>query len=208
MNILKEACVGNYLEAKRAEELGAHRLELCDNLLEGGTTPSIGTIKIAKENLNIPVFVIIRPRGGDFVFNEKEIKIMEENIKMCESLGIPGIVIGALTKDNEIDKPTVKRLIKAAKGMSISFHMAFDEIEDKKEAIDTLIELGVNRILTKGGIKPAAENLDSLKSLVEYADNRITILAGGGITKGNFQAIVEKTGVKEVHGTKIVGSLE
>lgn len=208
MTILKEACVGNYLEAKRAEELGAHRLELCDNLLQGGTTPSIGTIEITKENLHIPIFVKIRPRNGDFVFSESEIKIMEKNIKVCENMGISGVVIGALTKDNQIDEYTIKRLIKAAKNMNISFHMAFDEIENKKKAIDTLIELGVDRILTKGGIKPAAENLDSLKSLVEYADDRITILAGGGITKGNFEAIVEKTGVKEVHGTKIVGSLE
>lgn len=208
MTILKEACVGNYLEAKRAQELGADRIELCDNLYEGGTTPSFGTIKASIENLNIPIFVMIRPRGGSFVFNEEEIRIMETDIEMCKNLGAPGIVIGTLTEEGKIDEATVKRLIALSGDMKISFHMAFDEIEDKKMAIDKLIELGVHRILTKGGIKPAPENLESLKSLVEYADNRITILAGGGITKGNFEAIVEKTGVKEVHGTKIVGILE
>lgn len=204
MNILKEACVGNFKEAKRADELGANRIELCDNLEVGGTTPSLGTIKMAKEGLKATIFPIIRPRGGDFVFSEEEIQIMETDIEACWSLNIEGIVIGALNSDNTINKEVVKRLVEAAKTMHITFHMAFDEIEDKKAAIDQLIELGINRVLTKGGQGKAEDNLKTLKELVDYADGRIHILAGGSVTSQNYQDIVKSTGVREVHGTKIV----
>lgn len=207
MDILKEACVGSYIEAKKAEDLGADRIELCDNLNEGGTTPSLGTIKIAKETISVPIFPIIRPRGGNFIFSEEEIKIMERDIELCKSLNIDGVVIGALTSNNEIDEDVIIRLIEKAKGMNITFHMAFDLIENRKAAIDKLIQLGVNRILTKGGNKSAMNNLDILRETVEYAGNRINILAGGGITKDNYKYIVDKTCVKEVHGTKIVGKL-
>lgn len=207
MDILKEACVGSYIEAKKAEDLGADRIELCDNLNEGGTTPSLGTIKIAKETISVPIFPIIRPRGGNFIFSEEEIKIMERDIELCKSLNIDGVVIGALTSNNEIDEDVIIRLIEKAKGMNITFHMAFDLIDNRKAAIDKLIQLGVNRILTKGGNKSAMNNLDILRETVEYAGNRINILAGGGITKDNYKYIVDKTCVKEVHGTKIVGKL-
>lgn len=206
MDILKEACVGSYIEAKKAEDLGADRIELCDNLNEGGTTPSLGTIKIAKETISVPIFPIIRPRGN-FIFSEEEIKIMERDIELCKSLNIDGVVIGALTSNNEIDEDVIIRLIEKAKGMNITFHMAFDLIDNRKAAIDKLIQLGVNRILTKGGNKSAMNNLNILRETVEYAGNRINILAGGGITKDNYKYIVDKTCVKEVHGTKIVGKL-
>lgn len=208
MYILKEACVGNYLEAKRACELGANRIELCDNLKEGGTTPSLGTIMMTKRALNIPIFVIIRPRGGNFVFDEDEIKIMEKDVEICKSLNVDGVVIGALTEDDKIDESTIKRLIDRAGDMKITFHMAFDSIEDKKSALDRLVELKIDRVLTKGGLQSAMDNLDTLKELVDYSNDRIAILAGGGVTKENYMDIVNKTGVKEVHGTKIVGSLK
>lgn len=204
MNILKEACVGNYMEAKRAYELGADRLELCHNLKEGGTTPSYGTILLAKEDLNLKINVIIRPRGGSFVFTEEEIQVMEKDIEICKSLKVDGVVIGALTKDNKIDEIAIKRLVKKAGDLSITFHMAFDEIDDKKEALDKLVELGIDRVLTKGGQGKALDNQESLKELVEYAGKRIIILAGGGVTKDNYIELVKNTGVKEVHGTKIV----
>lgn len=207
MKVLKEACVGSFLEAKKACQLGADRIELCDNLKEGGTTPSFGTIKMAKEVLNIPIFTIIRPRGGDFVYSKEEVKIMEMDIEICKALGVDGVVIGALTPENTIDQDTIKRLVDKAKGLNITFHMAFDYIEDKKAALDRLIELGIHRVLTKGGPKSAIHNLNTLKELVQYGKNRITILAGGGITRYNYMNIVNKTGVKEVHGTKIVGDL-
>ncbi len=204
MHILKEACVGNYLEAKRAYELGADRIELCDNLKEGGTTPSAGTILLAKETLDLIVNVIIRPRGGNFVFTEEEVRIMEKDIEVCKNLKADGVVIGALTEDNQIDEITVKRLVKKAGDLSISFHMAFDEIEDKKKALDKLVELGIDRVLTKGGQGTALDNKEVLKELVEYANDRIIIMPGGGVTKDNYIKLVKDIGAKEVHGTKIV----
>ena len=204
MNIIKEACVGNYIEAKRAYENGANRIELCDNLGEGGTTPSYGTVSLAVETLDLDIFPIIRTRGGNFVFTEEEVRIMEKDIEIFKNLGVDGVVIGALTENNEIDEKTIKRLIQKAGDLNITFHMAFDEIEDKKAALDKLIELGINRVLTEGGKSPALENMDNLKELIAYAEDKIIILPGGGITKDNYMDLVKYTGAREVHGTKIV----
>ena len=145
-----EACVGNYVEAIEAEKRGANRIELCDNLMQDGTTPSYGTIKLAVKKTNIPVMVIIRPRGGNFEYSSDEVEIMKEDIKVCKKLGAHGVVIGAL-KGKEIDLETIEALLQECEGLSVTFHMAFDEIEDKYKAIDKLAELGINRILTKGG---------------------------------------------------------
>lgn len=205
--MIKEACVGNYIEARKAEELGADRIELCDNLRDGGTTPSYGTIKLAKETLNMDISVIIRPRGGDFTYSEGEIKIMEEDIEICKKLKVQGVVFGVLIKNNEIDEEAMKRLMKKAEGLKVTFHMAFDMVDNKEEGLDTLVDLGVDRVLTKGGMGRALDNEESLKKLVEYSNNRIIILAGGGVTKDNYKKLVENTGVTQVHGTKIVGKL-
>ncbi|HBK68916.1 MAG TPA: copper homeostasis protein CutC [Firmicutes bacterium] len=207
MEILKEACVGNYIEAKNAYELGAHRIELCDNLKEGGTTPSYGSIILAKETLKLAINVMIRPRGDSFVFKEEEIRIMEKDVELCREAKVDGVVIGALTEDQRIDEEAVKRLVKKAGKLSVTFHMAFDEIEDKKGALNQLIDLGIDRVLTKGGQGAALDNQQTLKELVDYANNRIIILAGGGITKDNYRELVKNTGIKEIHGTKIVGKL-
>jgi len=163
MNIIKEACVGNYIEAKRAYENGANRIELCDNLGEGGTTPSYGTALLAVETLDLDIFPIIRTRGGNFVFTEEEIRIMEKDIEIFKNLGVDGVVIGALTRKNEIDEKAIKRLIQKAGDLNITFHMAFDEIEDKKAALDKLIELGINRVLTEGGKSPALKIMQKIK---------------------------------------------
>lgn len=200
---LYEACVGNYNEAVKAEDLGAHRIELCDNLLEDGTTPSFGTIKKTINTVKIPVMVIIRPRGGNFEYSKEEAEIMIEDIKMCKELGAYGVVIGAL-KGNKIDLELTKKLVEEAKPMKITFHMAFDSIENKNEAIDKLVELGVDRILTKGGMENALIGRDSLKDLVNYANNRIIIMPGKGVNKENREFILEYTGAKEIHGTKVV----
>lgn len=198
-----EACVGNYNEAVKAEALGAHRIELCDNLLEDGTTPSFGTIKKTINTVKIPVMVIIRPRGGSFEYSEEEAEIMIEDIKMCKELGAYGVVIGAL-KGNKIDLELTKKLVEEAKPMKITFHMAFDSIENKNEAIDELVGLGVDRILTKGGMENALIGKDALKSLVNYANDRIIIMPGKGVNKENREFILEYTGAKEIHGTKVV----
>lgn len=198
-----EACVGNYNEAKRAESLGADRIELCDNLMEDGTTPSYGTIKATLKNIKIPAMVIIRPRGGNFEYSEEEAEIMLEDIKMCKEMGVYGVVIGAL-KGEKIDVELTKKMVDAAKPMQITFHMAFDSIEDKLAAIDTLIEMGVDRILTKGGNENALAGKDALKDMVEYASGKISIMPGKSVTRENRDFILEYTGAKEIHGTKVV----
>lgn len=198
-----EACVGSYVAAVRAETLGANRVELCDNLLEAGTTPSYGTIKKTIEKLTIPTMVIIRPRGGSFEFSKEEIEIMLEDIKMCKDLGAYGVVIGALAK-NEIDLVATKLMVEAAKPLKVTFHMAFDDITDKYKAIDTLAELGVDRILTKGGNISAVEGKENLKDFVKYANNRIIIMPGAGVNKDNREMLLEFTGATEIHGTKVV----
>ena len=198
-----EVCVGNYKEAVLAAKRGADRIELCDNLLEDGTTPSYGTIKMTIEKLNIPVMVIIRPRGGYFYYTDDELEIMKSDIEMCKNLGAYGVVIGAI-KDNKIDYRIIKDLVNVAKPMSITFHMAFDEIEDKKSAIDYLVELGGDRILTKGGKENAIEGMKCLKELVEYSNGKILIMPGKGINKENRDMILEYTKAIEIHGSKIL----
>lgn len=199
-----EACVGSFSQAIEAEKRGANRIELCDNLTEKGTTPSYGSIKAAKRYLKIPFFPIIRPRGGDFVYSPEEIEIMKEDINICRELGIEGVVIGALKSDNTIDLETVKRLIELAGNMQITFHMAFDLVPDKLKAIDSLIELGVKRILTTGGTGNAITGKEELKKFIDYSHGRIIILPGGGVTKDNYMLLKEYLGCCEFHGTKIV----
>lgn len=198
-----EACVGNYKEAVLAAERGANRIELCDNLMEDGTTPSYGTIKKTLEKLDIPIMVMIRPCGGDFSYTKDELEIMKYDVQMCKDLGVSGVVIGAL-KDSKVDKFIIKELVSIAKPMTITFHMAFDEIEDKYSAIDELIDLGIDRILTKGGNENAMLGKDSLRDLVKYANGRISIMPGKGINKENRDFILEYTGACEIHGSKVV----
>lgn len=199
-----EACVGNIDEALEAEKRGASRIELCDNLMEGGTTPSFGTIALAKERIKIPFMVIIRPRGGDFCYSDEEFEVMKKDIELCKKLGVYGVVLGILDKENKVDEDRTKELVDMAKPMKVTFHMAFDEIEDKESALEALIELGVDRILTKGCKTKAFDGLETIKKLVEESKGRIEILPGGGVTKDNFRDLSQKTGVNEVHGTKIV----
>ena len=204
MDLKLECCVGNYKEAKRANDLGAHRIELCDNLLEGGTTPSLGTISMAKEKLDSEIMVIIRPRGGDFNYNIDEFEIMKKDILHCKNIGVTGVVLGILNDDNEIDLERTRTLVDMAKPMEITFHMAFDDIKDKKKAIDQLVDLKIDRVLTKGGAENAIAGKECIKELIEYAKNRIIIMPGGGVTKHNYEDLSKYTGAKELHGTKIL----
>lgn len=204
---IKEACVGSFKEAKKAQELGASRIELCDNLKEGGTTPSYGTIIQTKSYLDIPIMVIIRPRGGDFVYSEYEIEIMKKDIELCKGSGVEGVVFGVLDENKLINKNVMKELVDLAKPLDVTFHMAFDEIKDKEEAIEELIELKVDRILTKGCKTNAFDGKEIIRKLTSKSKDKIIILPGGGITKENYLDIINYTKVKEVHGTKIVGVL-
>ncbi|GAA0743032.1 copper homeostasis protein CutC [Clostridium oceanicum] len=205
---IKEACVGSFKEAKKAQELGASRIELCDNLKEGGTTPSYGTIIQTKSYLDIPIMVIIRPRGGDFVYSKYEIEIMKKDIELCKGLGVDGVVFGVLDENKLINKNVMKELVDLAKPLDVTFHMAFDEIKDKEEAIEELIELKVDRILTKGCKTNAFDGKEIIRKLTSKSKDKIIILPGGGITKENYLDIINYTKVKEVHGTKIVGVLK
>ncbi|MQR87804.1 copper homeostasis protein CutC [Bacillus megaterium] len=207
MKYIKEACVEGYEQAKKTEKLGADRIELCDNLSQGGTTPSYGTIQYASEHLDTDINVIIRPRIGDFVYSEAEYQIMKKDVKTCKDLGVNGVVFGILTAEAEIDYGRTKELIAEARPLSSTFHMAFDEIKDKYKAIDILIELGADRILTKGGKESALQNLHMIRELITYANDRIIILPGGGIHEDNAEAVIKETKAAELHGTKIVGDL-
>ncbi len=207
MTILKEACVGSYAEAVRASELGADRIELCQQLLIGGTTPTAETITLAGQIPDVDVQVIIRPRGDDFCYSDAEFGLMKVQIETVKQIGGSGVVLGILTEAGLVDIVRTKELVQLASPLPVTFHMAFDEIVDKKAAIDVLCEIGIVRILTKGGSGSALENLAVLKELVTYAADRLVIMPGGGITAENCAMVAELTGAVQLHGTKIVGDL-
>ena len=209
--MIYEFCAENVTLLEKAMEAGARRIELCDNLAVGGTTPSYGVTKAAVElaaNYDTTIMTMIRPRGGDFVYNGMEIAIMLEDIRLTAQAGSQGVVFGALTADKKLDKPNLEKLIAASKGMEIVFHMAFDELsdEDQLEAIDWLSQAGVTRILTRAGVSG-----DSLEKrfahyhrILEHAKGKIEILPGGGIDLDNRQTFIDQLGVTQLHGTKVV----
>lgn len=202
--MIKEKCIGNYIEAIEAQKLGADRVELCDNLEEGGTTPSYGTIKMVLRDLKIPVFVIIRPRGGNFVYTKEEIEIMKEDIKLCKELGADGVVLGVLTHDNKIDYEVTKELVECAKPMSITFHKAIDEVENPVVEFKKLANLGIDRILSSGTKLTALEGKDILNKMISEGENKITIVVAGKVTKDNLIDVSKEIPAKEYHGKKIV----
>lgn len=204
MKVLKEVCVESFLEALEAEKKGADRIELCDNLSFGGTTQSYGTIKKALEKIKIPVFPIVRPRGGDFFYTQDEIEIMKEDVRICKSLGAKGIVIGMLTKDKKIDFKLVKEFVSLAHPMEVTFHKAIDEVENPVEMIDGLINAGVKRILSSGTKKTALEGANILNKMIEKAKDKIIIVVAGKVTAENFSEISEKIISSEYHGKAII----
>ncbi|WP_247932787.1 copper homeostasis protein CutC [Streptococcus mitis] len=209
--MIYEFCAENVTLLEKAMQAGARRIELCDNLAVGGTTPSYGVTKAAVElaaNYDTTIMTMIRPRGSDFVYNELEIAIMLEDIRLTAQAGSQGVVFGALTADKKLDEPNLEKLIAASKGMEIVFHMAFDELseEDQLEAIDWLSQAGVTRILTRAGVSG-----DSLEKrfahyhrILEHAKGKIEILPGGGIDLDNRQTFIDQLGVTQLHGTKVV----
>ena len=209
--MIYEFCAENVTLLEKAMQAGARRIELCDNLAVGGTTPSYGVTKAAVElaaNYDTTIMTMIRPRGGDFVYNDMEIAIMLEDIRLTAQAGSQGVVFGVLTADKKLDKPNLEKLIAASKGMEIVFHMAFDELSDKDqlEAIDWLSQAGVTRILTRAGVSG-----DSLEKrfahyhrILEHAKGKIEILPGGGIDLDNRQTFIDQLGVTQLHGTKVV----
>lgn len=194
-----EVCVDSVESAMIAQQAGAHRIELCNNLIEGGTTPSAAAIEIARKNLNIGLNVIIRPRGGDFLYSETETEIIKKDIQVAKSLGAEGVVFGMLTPEGKIDEKICKSLIDIARPMSVTFHRAFDLCIDPYEGMETLISLGVDRILTSGQKNKAEDGLALLSELVKIADNRIIIMPGSGINETNFSKIMNHCKAKEYH---------
>ncbi|WP_449161030.1 copper homeostasis protein CutC [Streptococcus sp.] len=209
--MIYEFCAENVTLLEKAMQAGARRIELCDNLAVGGTTPSYGVTKAAVElaaNYDTTIMTMIRPRGGDFVYNDLEIDIMLEDIRLTAQAGSQGVVFGVLTADKKLDKPNLEKLIAASKGMEIVFHMAFDELseEDQLEAIDWLSQAGVTRILTRAGV--SGDSLDKrfahYHKILEHAKGKIEILPGGGIDLDNRQTFIDQLGVTQLHGTKVV----
>ena len=194
-----EICVDSAAGALAAQRGGAHRVELCDNLLEGGTTPSAGCIKIARRGLKIGLQVIIRPRGGDFLYTEEELDVMREDIRIAKDLGADGVVIGCLTSEGEIDQAHTAELLSLAHPLNVTFHRAFDMCRDPHRALEDLVGLGVDRVLTSGQEASCLEGMDLIASLQKQAAGRIIVMPGGGITTRNIQRLVAATGVAEVH---------
>lgn len=195
-----EICCGSIQSAVNAHRAGAKRIELCQNLIEGGTTPSYATIKQCVA-MGLNVFVLIRPRPGNFVYNEFEVENMLEDVRMCKTLGVAGIVVGFLHSNGDIDKALTQRFVQEAHPIPVTFHRAFDRCAHWTQALEDVIACGCRRILTSGCHSTAIEGKDTLKALVKQAGKRITILAGSGVVANNVQELVEHTGVQEVHGS-------
>ena len=198
-----EAAVETLDSALAAERAGADRIELCANLSDGGTTPSAGLIAAVAERAQLPVVVLIRPRGGSFVYSDDEIDAMIRDIELAGTMGIAGIVTGAITSDGRIDVERTRTLVKAAAGLPVTFHRAFDSAANLPDALEQLIDLGVSRVLTSGGAATALEGASVIAALVDQARERIAIMAGGGIREHNVREVIARTGVREVH-TRLV----
>lgn len=201
-NIKLEVCVDSLEGAVVAQKAGAYRLELCSGLIEGGITPSFGLIKSIRE-LDIKLNVLIRPRGGDFLYTDFEYEIMKQDIHICGKLGCDGVVIGVLNPDGTIDKDRNRELIRIAHtySMSVTFHRAFDRTNDLFRALEDVIGLKCDRILTSGGYDSALKGAEILLNLKRQAGNKIIIMPGAGITPQNACELIEKTEAAEIHGT-------
>ena len=196
---LVEAAVETLEDALAAKRAGADRIELCANLGVGGTTPSAGLIASVVPQVNHPVFVMIRPRGGDFVYAADEIDAMIEDIDRARTLGIAGIVTGALRSDGSVDVESMRRLMSPAAGLPVTFHRAFDVAANRAEALEQVIDLGASRVLTSGGAATALDGAVAIAMLVDQAGERVSIVAGGKIREQNARDVIARTGVREVH---------
>jgi len=196
-----EVCVGSVFSAIEAEKGGASRVELCDNLFEGGTTPSIAAIEKTCELLNIPVHVMIRPRGGDFLYSDLEYEIMKKDISYAKKGGASGVVIGLLLPDGSVDECRTAELVKISSslGMGVTFHRAFDMASNPYKALESIIKTGCERILTSGRENKAVDGKDLIKELAIIASERISIMAGSGINLSNAKTFLDYTGIKELH---------
>lgn len=196
---LIELCVEGIDGFLAAQEAGADRVELCASLMEGGLTPSLATIRAAVKAAKIPVHVIIRPRGGDFLYSQAEFDSMVEDVRALREEGVAGVVIGCLTPDGRIDEARTKALVEAARPMSVTCHRAFDMTADAHAALEALVRCGVDRVLTSGQRDTAVDGIAILKSAVEQAAGRIVIMGCGALDAGNIRKVRDKTGLAEMH---------
>lgn len=201
MKYIIEIATSDFLTTRAAVEGGADRIELCANLAEGGTTASAGHIKICRDKFPVLIYPIIRPRGGDFLFNAEEFDIMLHDVRLCKSLGCDGVVVGMLNKDGSIDRDRTARLIDTAYPMGVTFHRAFDRCRDPFVAMEELIGIGCERILTSGQQPVAPDAVDMIARLNEQAAGRIIIMPGSGVRKENIRMLAEKTGCVEFHSS-------
>lgn len=197
--VLVEACVDSVASSLAAERGGAHRLELCDALFDGGTTPSLGMIAACKEAVSIPIVVMIRPRGGDFVYSDHERDVMRRDVAHAREAGADGVAIGGLLPDGTVDTALTRSLVDEARDLPVTFHRAFDFAPDLGAALESLAMAGVKRILTSGGAPTAAEGAARIAGLVSQAGSRLTVIAGGGIRDHNVSSLITATRVGELH---------
>ena len=201
MNYKLEIIGFNIESCITTQEAGANRIELCANPGEGGTTPSYAFIKSARKKLHIDLYVMIRARGGDFLFSNDEFEIMKNDVAICKQLGCDGIVTGILTRDGKIDKKRCKELLDLAYPLEATFHRAFDRVNNPSEALEDIIDLGFERILTSGLKPKAIDGVSLLSQLIKQSDERIIIMPGSGINSKNIISIAENTGAKEFHSS-------
>jgi len=197
--MILEACVNSAISAIEAQKGGANRVELCENLHDGGTTPSAGSIRFARKNLHIGLFVMIRPREGDFCYSEDEFEIMQHDVRVAKELGADGVVFGILLPDGSIDLDRMRMLVRLVRPMGVTCHRAFDMTADPYKAMEDLITLGVDRILTSGQQKTAPEGAALIKELIVRSSGRIIIMPGSGVKEHNVAGLIRSTGATEVH---------
>lgn len=201
MPVLLEIAADSLASALSAERAGAHRIELCAALVEGGLTPSAAAIAMAREQLRIPLHVLIRPRAGDFVYTAQELELMRRDIVHCRQLGCDGVVLGVLDGNAAVDVPAMRRLLGDAGEMAVTFHRAIDVVADSAAALEQVIALGCQRVLTSGGADHAVAGAATIAQHVRQADGRIRVMAGAGLSRANVAQLVAQTGVSEVHAT-------
>ena len=203
--ILVEASVETLEEAVAAQNAGADRVELCANLAEDGLTPEPAIVASVIGRLRVPVFMIVRPRSGGFVYDEDELRVMLRDVRAASAAGLAGVVTGVLSIDGTVDAARIRALADAAEPLPVTFHRAFDGVADKARALETLIDSGVRRVLTSGGAPTALEGADTIAALVRQARERISIVAGGRVRAHNVRDLIARTGVVEVH-SRFVGA--
>lgn len=201
MKYIIEIATTDYSTTRSAVEGGADRIELCAALTEGGITPSYGTIRQCREDFSVALFPIIRPRSGDFLYTEEEFKTMLYDVKLCKDLGCDGVVVGLLQRDGAIDLHRTERLVQLAYPMEVTFHRAFDRCRDPFDALEGLIKIGCQRILTSGQQPAAPEGIDLIAQLVKAAGEQILIMPGSGVRPENIRELAEKTGAREFHAS-------